>query len=71
MLPDVDINNFVKFIVAFQTISDYLDNLCDRVEVNDEQAFRQLHLAITDALDLLKNVKIITCIILILKTVVI
>lgn len=51
MLPDVDINNFVKFIVAFQTISDYLDNLCDRVEVNDEQAFRQLHLAITDALD--------------------
>ncbi len=36
ILPDVDINNFVKFIVAFQTISDYLDNLCDRVEVNDE-----------------------------------
>ena len=51
LLPNVDKNNFIKFIVAFQTISDYLDNLCDRVNVTDEQAFRQLHYAITDALD--------------------
>ncbi len=29
----------LKFIVSFQTISDYLDNLCDRVNVN-ELAFR-------------------------------
>ncbi|WZL73179.1 tetraprenyl-beta-curcumene synthase family protein [Clostridiaceae bacterium 35-E11] len=40
----------IKFIVALQTISDYLDNLCDRVGVEDEKAFLQLHLAITDAL---------------------
>ena len=34
-----------------QTISDYLDNLCDRAGITDEQAFRQLHQAMTDALD--------------------
>lgn len=33
----------VKFITAYQTISDYLDNLCDRAGVLDEKAFRQLH----------------------------
>ena len=42
--------NLIKFIVALQTISDYLDNLCDRVGVEDAQAFLQLHHAITDAL---------------------
>lgn len=41
----------IRLIVALQTISDYLDNLCDRAGVVDEQAFRQLHLAMTDALD--------------------
>lgn len=60
----------VPFIVAFQTISDYLDNLCDRAPSAvsglrpartengvhgrgclDTAAFRQLHLAYTDALD--------------------
>lgn len=43
--------NFVKFVVTLQTISDYLDNLCDRAGIADEAAFRQLHLAMTDALD--------------------
>ncbi|AOT73104.1 tetraprenyl-beta-curcumene synthase family protein [Geosporobacter ferrireducens] len=42
--------NLIKFIVALQTISDYLDNLCDRVGVEDVNAFLQLHCAITDAL---------------------
>lgn len=41
----------IKFIVALQTISDYLDNLCDRVGLEDQTAFLQLHMAITDALD--------------------
>jgi len=40
----------VRFIVALQTISDYLDNLCDRVGVEDELAFLRLHDAISDAL---------------------
>ncbi len=43
--------NLVSFIVAFQTISDYLDNLCDRAGCLDASAFKQLHFAYTDALD--------------------
>lgn len=51
LYPGVDNRSFVRLVVALQTISDYLDNLCDRAGVADEQAFRQLHLAMTDALD--------------------
>lgn len=39
----------VRFIVAFQTISDYLDNLCDRTESLDPDDFRQLHRSMFDA----------------------
>ncbi|MEW6230000.1 MAG: tetraprenyl-beta-curcumene synthase family protein [Bacillota bacterium] len=39
----------VSLIVAYQTISDYLDNLCDRAGVEDERAFRRLHQAMLDA----------------------
>ncbi|CEO87370.1 conserved hypothetical protein [Syntrophaceticus schinkii] len=41
----------LSFIVALQTISDYLDNLCDRAGCLDMAAFRRLHLAFTDALE--------------------
>lgn len=41
----------LSFIVAFQTISDYLDNLCDRTGCLEAPAFRRLHRAFTDALD--------------------
>ena len=44
-------SSLIAFIVAFQTISDYLDNLCDRTGCLETAAFRQLHLAYTDALD--------------------
>lgn len=47
---NVDMHSFIRFITALQTISDYLDNLCDRTNITNELAFRQLHLAITDAL---------------------
>ncbi|SCM82516.1 Tetraprenyl-beta-curcumene synthase [uncultured Sporomusa sp.] len=47
----VPTRDFVRLVVALQTISDYLDNLCDRAGIADEAAFRQLHLAMTDALD--------------------
>lgn len=40
----------VTFIVAYQTISDYLDNLCDRSTSLDPEDFRSLHMAMTDAL---------------------
>lgn len=41
----------VPAIVAIQTISDYLDNLCDRMQLTDPDAFRRLHRAFLDALD--------------------
>lgn len=41
----------LRFIVAFQTISDYLDNLCDRLNVRSEPAFRRLHEAMLDSLE--------------------
>lgn len=40
----------VSLIVALQTISDYLDNLCDRGGIYDEVAFRYLHQAMVAAL---------------------
>lgn len=51
LYPQNDLPGTVRFIVALQTISDYLDNLCDRAGVMDETAFSQLHLAMEDAID--------------------
>lgn len=51
LYPRTDLTGAVRFIVALQTISDYLDNLCDRAGITDESAFSQLHLAMLDAVD--------------------
>ncbi|MGE5588214.1 MAG: tetraprenyl-beta-curcumene synthase family protein [Clostridia bacterium] len=40
----------VSLIVAYQTISDYLDNLCDRAGIYDASAFARLHQSMLDAL---------------------
>lgn len=40
----------IRFIVAYQTISDYLDNLCDRSTSLDPKDFRALHESIFHAL---------------------
>lgn len=50
LYPGVNEEAMVNFIVALQTISDYLDNLCDRADCLDEAAFRRLHVAMYDAL---------------------
>lgn len=42
--------DLVPLIVAYQTISDYLDNLCDRSTSLDPDDFRQLHRSMQDAL---------------------
>jgi tetraprenyl-beta-curcumene synthase len=42
--------SLLSIIVALQTISDYLDNLCDRAGYYDARAFFQLHHATLDAL---------------------
>jgi len=41
----------IPLIVAFQTISDYLDNLCDRSTSMDPVDFRQLHQSMLDAIN--------------------
>ncbi|MDI6709079.1 MAG: tetraprenyl-beta-curcumene synthase family protein [Thermoanaerobacterales bacterium] len=43
--------DLVRLIVALQTISDYLDNLCDRAGCQDQGAFRHLHRAMLCAVD--------------------
>jgi len=43
--------NLVRLIVALQTISDYLDNLCDRSGSLDPEDFRQLHRAMSDSVE--------------------
>ncbi|WP_306798688.1 tetraprenyl-beta-curcumene synthase family protein [Oceanobacillus saliphilus] len=40
----------IRFIVAYQTISDYLDNLCDRSTSLNPHDFRLLHQSLKDAL---------------------
>lgn len=50
LYPGADQEVMVGFVVAFQTISDYLDNLCDRAGCEKEESFRQLHRAMHEAL---------------------
>lgn len=47
----------IRFIVAYQTISDYLDNLCDRSTSMDPDDFRMLHQSMTDALTPANEIK--------------
>ncbi len=42
--------SLTKLIVAYQTLCDYLDNLCDRANCRDGIAFRELHESLLDAL---------------------
>ena len=50
LYPQASRETVIRFIVAYQTISDYLDNLVDNMGVYDEKAFAQLHLAMEDGL---------------------
>jgi tetraprenyl-beta-curcumene synthase len=40
----------LDLIVAYQTLCDYLDNLCDRANCTNETAFREIHQSLLDAL---------------------
>ncbi|WLR50301.1 tetraprenyl-beta-curcumene synthase family protein [Bacillus tianshenii] len=44
------IEESIRFVVAYQTISDYLDNLCDRSTSLDPDDFSALHESMRDAL---------------------
>ncbi|NLG32153.1 MAG: tetraprenyl-beta-curcumene synthase family protein [Syntrophomonadaceae bacterium] len=39
----------IRLITSYQTLCDYLDNLCDRVGVDSQAAFRLLHTSLFDA----------------------
>jgi tetraprenyl-beta-curcumene synthase len=47
----------IRFIVAYQTISDYLDNLCDRSTSLDPADFAALHESMADSLSLDSQLK--------------
>ncbi len=50
LLAEDQIDKAIDFIVAYQTISDYLDNLCDRSTSLDPVDFRSLHSSMLHAL---------------------
>lgn len=50
LLAKRDWREAIRFIVAYQTISDYLDNLCDRSSSLEPEDFRALHDSIFHAL---------------------
>ncbi|WP_066327787.1 tetraprenyl-beta-curcumene synthase family protein [Anoxybacteroides amylolyticum] len=50
LLAEANREECIRFIVAYQTISDYLDNLCDRSTSLDPLDFRALHDSMPDAL---------------------
>jgi tetraprenyl-beta-curcumene synthase len=52
LLAGKEMEECIRFIVAYQTISDYLDNLCDRSNSLDPLDFRALHESMPDALSL-------------------
>lgn len=50
LLAGLHYKEAIAFIVAYQTISDYLDNLCDRSTSQDPDDFRALHESMLQAL---------------------
>ncbi|HET7521979.1 MAG TPA: tetraprenyl-beta-curcumene synthase family protein [Bacillales bacterium] len=50
LLAEERTDEVIRFIVAYQTISDYLDNLCDRSTSLDPADFRALHESMIHAL---------------------
>ena len=50
LLAKDEIESTIRFIIAYQTICDYLDNLCDRSTSLDPEDFRSLHQACLHAL---------------------
>lgn len=51
LLPSDAREHYVEIVAPLEAIYDFLDGLCDRHPLTTPQAFRQLHLALADALD--------------------
>ncbi len=50
-LPSMAREHYMEIVAPLETIYDFLDSLCDRHPQTPVRAFRQLHEALTDALD--------------------
>ncbi|MFD4703290.1 tetraprenyl-beta-curcumene synthase family protein [Gottfriedia sp. NPDC058432] len=55
LLSEKNLKPVIEFIVAYQTISDYLDNLCDRSTSLDPVDFEALHESMIDAVKCQKS----------------
>jgi tetraprenyl-beta-curcumene synthase len=51
LLPSAAREHYIEIVAPLEAIYDFLDCLCDRHPLTNAQAFRQLHLALGDALD--------------------
>lgn len=51
LLPSEAREHYVDIVAPLEAIYDFLDGLCDRHPLTTPKAFRQLHLALADALD--------------------
>lgn len=51
LLPSGAREHYIDIVAPLEAIYDFLDGLCDRHPQTPPQAFRQLHLALADALD--------------------
>jgi tetraprenyl-beta-curcumene synthase len=51
LLPAAAREHYVAIVAPLEAIYDFLDCLCDRHPLTEPRAFRQLHLALDDALD--------------------
>lgn len=51
LLPSGAREHYVEIVAPLEAIYDFLDGLCDRHPLTTPKAFRQLHLALSDALD--------------------
>lgn len=52
LVPSALQDDYLKFVTAYQTICDYLDNLVDQTSVVNETNFRRLHQALIDVFKL-------------------
>lgn len=51
LYPGVKSSDMIKIITSFNMASYYLDNICESMLVKDETAFKQMYLALIDAVD--------------------
>lgn len=51
LLPTPAREHYIEIVAPLEAIYDFLDGLCDRHPLTTPQAFRQLHLALSDALN--------------------